>query len=245
MAWAEKKKLAHNGTSEKERCLTEIIQIKPQLECCGQFLTPYLRKDVSALEAAQKRFSLLVPGIEEPSFEETVTKLNLYLFDYRRMRDYHVEALGEGNLRNCTTGVAGELSRYKIEFSCFGDYTRITSRSSLAYGRAPVQQSNSKEFPRNNVKATSLLVKQDAAIGNHIEDKTRLLPFSHSRWYSRLCSDGSICCCDLHRNHSSAFGVLVNFLTIMVLSGGKCGLFEMCLLLSGGHGGGRSTGHYH
>ena len=47
--------------------------LRPHLEYCAQFWSPFLRKDVLALEGAQRRFTRLIPGMAGLMYEERLT----------------------------------------------------------------------------------------------------------------------------------------------------------------------------
>ena len=53
-----------------------------------QFWSPYLRKDVVALEAVQRRFTRLIPKMRGLSYEEIFKSLGLYSLEFRRMEVY-------------------------------------------------------------------------------------------------------------------------------------------------------------
>ena len=44
------------------------------------------RKDVDALERGQKRFTRMLPGLEDMDYEERLNKLGLFSWELRRMR---------------------------------------------------------------------------------------------------------------------------------------------------------------
>ena len=55
-------------------------------EYCAQFCSSYLRKDVVALEAVQRRFTRLIPEMRGLSYEERLNSLGRYSLEFRRMR---------------------------------------------------------------------------------------------------------------------------------------------------------------
>ena len=60
--------------------------IRPLLEYCQQALSPYLAKDINALEKVQRRATKMVKEICHPSYEDRLTYLDLYTLHYRRER---------------------------------------------------------------------------------------------------------------------------------------------------------------
>ena len=56
-----------------------------------QFWSPYLRKDVLAIEGAQRRFTRLIPGMAGLSYEERLSGLGLYSLEFRRVRGDLIE----------------------------------------------------------------------------------------------------------------------------------------------------------
>lgn len=62
------------------------VMAKPHLEYCVQFWSPYLRKDILALERVQRRFTRLIPELRGLAYEERLSRLGLYSLEFRRMR---------------------------------------------------------------------------------------------------------------------------------------------------------------
>jgi len=52
--------------------------VRPHLEYCLQFVCPYLRKDVLAMEGEQRRFTRLTPGMAGLTYVDRMCRLRLF-----------------------------------------------------------------------------------------------------------------------------------------------------------------------
>ena len=60
--------------------------VRPQLEYCVQYWSPFLRKDILALEGVQRSFTRLIPEMRGVDYEERLSRLGLYSLEFRRLR---------------------------------------------------------------------------------------------------------------------------------------------------------------
>ena len=54
--------------------------VRPHLEYCAQFWSPYYRKDIIKLERVQKRFTRMLPGHDGLSYKERLDRLQGLFF---------------------------------------------------------------------------------------------------------------------------------------------------------------------
>ena len=72
------------------RCLY-VALVRPQLKYANQIWSPYLVKDIEAVENVQRRASKLVPTLKNLSYEERLRRLGLPTLAYRRTRGDMIE----------------------------------------------------------------------------------------------------------------------------------------------------------
>ena len=58
------------------------VLVRPHLEYCVQFCSLYLIKDIVTLEAVQRRFTRLIPGMRGLSYQERLNSLGLYSLQF-------------------------------------------------------------------------------------------------------------------------------------------------------------------
>jgi hypothetical protein len=65
--------------------------VRPHVEFCVQAWRPYLKKDIELLEKVQRRFTMMVPGMQSLNYEEKLRQLKLPKLETRRLRGDMIE----------------------------------------------------------------------------------------------------------------------------------------------------------
>ena len=58
--------------------------LRSHLEYCVQFWKPFYRKDIIKLERVQKKFTRMLPGLNDLSYKERLDRLGLFSLERRR-----------------------------------------------------------------------------------------------------------------------------------------------------------------
>ena len=65
--------------------------VRPHVEYCVSAWNPYYKKDKELLEKVQRRFTKMIKGMKDKSYEERLQRLNLWSLEERRNRQDLIE----------------------------------------------------------------------------------------------------------------------------------------------------------
>ena len=77
--------------SEKVILILYNALVRPHLEYCIQFWSPYYRKYINKLERIQRRITKMIPRLRNKSYEERLKELNLLSLSKCRLRGNLIE----------------------------------------------------------------------------------------------------------------------------------------------------------
>ena len=115
--------------------------VRPHLEYCVQFWSPYYKKDIHKLERIQRRVTKMIPRLRNKPYEDRLSELNLFSLTKRRLRGDLIQVFkmfkGHDNL---------EASKYfRI------DHTNVTRSNGYKIIGQPLGSLESKNFFFNRV----------------------------------------------------------------------------------------------
>ena len=65
--------------------------VRPILDYCAPFWSPHLVKDIDLIEQVQRRFTKLISGCQNLTYQQRLTQLDLFSLEYRRKRGEIIE----------------------------------------------------------------------------------------------------------------------------------------------------------
>lgn len=112
-----------------------LTYIRPHLEFASPAWSPYLRKDISLLEKAQRRITKLSPSLAQLSYEERLRKLDITTLEERRLRADLIEAF--------------KILQHQYD-NVLGDLLPLSPHTDLRGHELKIQHQRTKQLPRSN-----------------------------------------------------------------------------------------------
>ena len=143
--------------------------VRPKLEYCVQFWSPYYRKDIEKLEKIQRRVTKMIPRLKNKTYEERLDELNLFSLTKRRIRGDLIEVFkifkGYSNLNvnkyfnidNTNTtrnnGCKIKPKRFKSHEAKYFFFSRVVN----IWNKLPSEIVNSSSIPSFKIKIDKYL----------------------------------------------------------------------------------------
>ena len=85
--------IKHCVTTRKEDTMVKLFTslVRPVLDYCAPFWSPLLIKDIDVIEQVQRRFTRLINGCQDLTYQQRLEKLSLFSLEYRRKRGEMIE----------------------------------------------------------------------------------------------------------------------------------------------------------